>query len=102
MLFVAWSDLGRVRIGERRARAGRPVREDPGRAGTILWAAIQAIAGIRIALYPYLPHSAVTIGEMLGSGPDIVSWSPPVVPGGTVLGAVKPVFVKLEDDALDE
>ncbi|HXV71729.1 MAG TPA: methionine--tRNA ligase [Acidimicrobiia bacterium] len=77
------------------------LKEDVERGGTILWTAIQAIAAIRIALYPYLPHSALTIGEMLGTGPDVVSWSPPVVAAGTELGEIAPVFVKLEPDALD-
>lgn len=76
-------------------------KEDPERGGTILWVAIQAIAAIRVALYPYLPYSAATIGEMLGTGPDIESWSVPEVLGGTVLGEISPVFVKLEADALD-
>ncbi len=78
------------------------LKEDEKRAGTILWSAIQAIAAIRIALYPYLPHTTATIGEMLGTGPGVDSWSAPVVPGGTVLGEVEPVYVKLEADALDD
>ena len=80
----------------------RVLKDNPQRGGTILWVAIQAIASIRIALYPYLPHSTLTIGEMLGTGPGVSSWSAPVVPGGTVLGDVTPVFVKLEDDVLEE
>ena len=78
----------------------KAVKEDRERGGTILWSAIQAIAGIRVALYPYLPHTTTTIGEMLGIGPELGSWSSPVVPGGTPLGTVAPVFLKLEDDAL--
>jgi methionyl-tRNA synthetase len=78
------------------------LKEDPGRGGTILWVAIQAIAAIRVALYPYLPHTAATIGEMLGTGPDLVSWSAPEVPGGTELGDISPVFIKLDEDALDD
>ncbi len=80
----------------------RVLKEDPERGGTILWVAIQAIAAIRVAMYPYLPHTTATIGEMLGTGPDVVSWSAPEVPGGTLLGDVSPVFIKLEDDALDD
>lgn len=72
------------------------------RGGTILWVAIQAIAAIRVALYPYLPHSTVVIGEMLGIGPDLDAWSAPLVPGGTVLGKVEPVFIKLDRDSLDD
>jgi methionyl-tRNA synthetase len=78
----------------------KAIKQDRERGGTILWSAVQAIAGIRVALYPYLPHTTATIGEMLGIGPELGSWSSPVVPGGTVLGTVAPVFLKLEDDAL--
>lgn len=79
----------------------KALKEDPARGGTILWVAIQAIAAIRVALYPYLPHSAATIGEMLGTGPDITSWAAPEVLAGTELGMIAPLFVKLEDDVLD-
>jgi methionyl-tRNA synthetase len=77
------------------------VNQDPVRGGTVLWVAIQAIAAIRVALYPYLPHSTTVIGEMLGLGPEVESWSAPAVPGGTVLGDIAPAFIKLEPDALD-
>jgi methionyl-tRNA synthetase len=80
----------------------RILKDDPERAGTILWVAIQAIAAIRVALYPYLPHTTAIIGEMLGTGPDVVSWSSPRVPGGTALGEISPVFIKLDEDALDD
>ena len=80
----------------------KALKEHPDRAATVLWSAIQAIAAIRIALYPYLPHSAATIGEMLGTGPDILSWSAPVVPGGTELGDIQPLFNKLDEDSLSE
>lgn len=78
------------------------LKEDAVRSGTILWVAIQAIAAIRVALYPYLPHSAITIGEMLGTGPDIDSWSAPEVLAGTELGEISPVFIKLDDDVLED
>jgi methionyl-tRNA synthetase len=77
------------------------VKIDPERAGTTLWVAIQAISGIRTALYPYLPHTTGALGEMLGIGPELGSWSRPEVPGGTRLGTVAPLFAKLEPDALD-
>jgi methionyl-tRNA synthetase len=80
----------------------RVLKEDPQRGGTILWVAIQAIAAIRVALYPYLPHSATTLGEMLGTGPQIDGWSAPEVIGGTELGRVAPVFIKLDDGVLDD
>jgi methionyl-tRNA synthetase len=77
----------------------RVVKTDPGRAGTILWTAIQAISGIRVALTPYLPFSSARIGEMLGLA-VVEEWSPVPVPGGGPLGVISPLFVKLEDDVL--
>ena len=80
----------------------RVLKEDPERGGTILWVAVQAIAAIRVALYPYLPHSATVIGEMIGTGPDVEAWSAPEVLGGTQLGRIEPVFIKLDEHALDD
>ena len=78
------------------------LKDDKDRSGTILWTAIQTIAAIRVALSPYLPFSTETIGLMLGVGPAVESWDPPGIPGGTALGVIEPVFIKLEEDALDE
>ncbi len=80
----------------------RVLKDDPVRGGTILWVAIQAIASIRVALYPYLPYSAATIGEMLGIGPDIPDWLAPEIASGTELGDIAPVFAKLDEDVLDD
>ncbi|MCI0424667.1 MAG: methionine--tRNA ligase [Actinobacteria bacterium] len=78
----------------------RVVKVDPERAGTILWAAIQAIAGIRVALAPYLPRSAITVGEMLGLGGELKGWATSGVAGGTPLGEIAPLYVKLDEDYL--
>jgi len=78
------------------------IKTDRDRAATVLWTAIQAISGIRVALAPYLPNSTADIGEMLGLDPLVTVWSRPAVPGGQTLGEIRPLFVKLENDALDE
>jgi methionyl-tRNA synthetase len=78
------------------------VKEDPDRAGTVLWAALQAISAIRVALTPYLPFSSKVIGEMMGLEPEVGSWAAPEARAGTRLGDVHPVFTKLEDDTLHE
>jgi methionyl-tRNA synthetase len=80
----------------------KALKTDPERAGTILWTAIQAISGIRVGLTPYLPFSSARLGEMLGIGPRLTGWHRPDVPGGSALGEVSPLFLKLESDALDE
>jgi methionyl-tRNA synthetase len=101
-LRAAMEAAGEVNAYLNATEPWRILKEDPTRGGTILWVAIQAIAAIRVALYPYLPHSTVVIGEMLGIGPDLDAWSAPLVPGGTVLGKVEPVFIKLDRDSLDD
>ena len=78
------------------------LKEDAERGGTILWVAIQAISAIRVALSPYLVFSTSTIGEMLGINSEVSGWHEVVVPGGTVLGDIAPVFTKLDHDVLDD
>jgi methionyl-tRNA synthetase len=80
----------------------KTVKVDPARAATVLWTAIQAISGIRVGLTPYLPFSSAPLGEMLGIGAEVAEWQRPDVPGGTELGAISPLFIKLEPNALDE
>ena len=78
------------------------LKTDRDRAGTVLWSAIQAIAGIRVATHPYLPHSSAAIGDMLGIGPEVESWTAPTIPGGQSLGEIIPLFTKLDESALDD
>jgi methionyl-tRNA synthetase len=78
----------------------KKLKDDAARAATILWTAIQAISGIRIALTPYLPWTSTRLGEMLGLSPEVSGWQRPEVPGGTRLGEIGTLFTKLEPDAL--
>jgi methionyl-tRNA synthetase len=80
----------------------KALKTDPDRAAAILWTAIQAISGIRVGLTPYLPYSSARLGEVLGIGSGVPGWHRPEVPGGTPLGEVSPLFLKLESDALDD
>jgi len=79
----------------------KAVKDDPKRAETIVWTAIQAISGIRVALSPYLPFTTPRVGEMLGLSGEVEHWERPAVEAGTALGTVEPLFLKLESDALD-
>lgn len=101
-LRTAMEAAGRVNAYLNSTEPWHVLKEDPARGGTILWSAIQAISGIRVALSPYLPFSTGTIGEMLGLDAEVASWDAPTVPGGTVLGDIQPVFDKLDGDALDD
>ncbi len=78
----------------------KALKTDRERGATVLWVAIQAIAAIRVALYPYLPHSTEAIGEMIGIGPQVDAWSAATVPAGTSLGDITPLFNKLDEDTL--
>jgi len=77
------------------------VKNDRERGGTILWTALQAISGLRVALTPFLPFTSDRLGAMLGLGP-VVEWSRPELAGGHPIGPVEPLFTKLDDEVLDE
>ncbi len=79
----------------------KSVKEDRERAETILWTAIQAISGIRVALSPYLPFTTPVVGAMLGGPVELDGWRRPPVEAGSPLGEIRPLFSKLEPDALD-
>lgn len=76
------------------------IKNDRTRAATVLWTAIQAISGVRVAFAPYLPFSTEELGGMLGLGP-VAGWSRPEVPAATALGSIGPLFIKVDSDVLD-
>jgi methionyl-tRNA synthetase len=78
------------------------VKTDRERAGTVLWTAIQAISGLRVAFAPYLPFTTETLGTMIGLGPEVGGWARPDLPAGTTFGEIAPLFRKLEDDIISE
>jgi methionyl-tRNA synthetase len=80
----------------------KAVKADRGRGGTILWTAVQAIAGLRVAFAPYLPFTTDLLGVMLGVGPGVPGWGRHEVPTGTRFGEIAPLFTKLEPDVLDD
>jgi methionyl-tRNA synthetase len=91
---------GKVNVYLNSTEPWRLVKEDRDRAATVLWTAVQAIAGVRVAFAPYLPFSTDELGEILALGP-VERWTRPEVTAGTVLGEIQPLFTKLEPTALD-
>jgi len=65
-----------------------------------LGVALNAIAGIAVALGPYLPFTSPLVFEMLGLAPE-QHWHRPVVAAGTQLGPVAPLFAKVDAEMLD-
>ncbi|HEY7564590.1 MAG TPA: methionine--tRNA ligase, partial [Acidimicrobiia bacterium] len=61
------------------------IKSDPDRARTVLWTALSAIAGLRVAFAPYLPHTTKSLGVMLGLGSEVTDWKRPELEGGTEL-----------------
>ncbi|MEX2423299.1 MAG: methionine--tRNA ligase [Acidimicrobiia bacterium] len=80
----------------------KTIKTDRVRAGTVLWTAIQVIAGLRVAFAPYLPFSTATLGAMLGLDDQPDGWMRPEVAEAGSLGDIGPLFTKLETDALDD
>ena len=73
----------------------KTAKTDMTRTGTTLWVGLNAICSIAVALYPYLPFTApVVLGAMGHEGP--VSWSLRDVAAGTTLGALGPLYAKVE------
>ena len=78
-------------------------RTDLARTGSILAAALSAIASLAVALAPYLPFSADQVWGLLGLPGSVAEngWHPPAVETGASLGAAIPLYRKLEADVLD-
>ena len=71
---------------------------DPGRAAEVLVTALEAVAGVRTALAPYLPFSTAALDEVFG---PVQRWERPAVPAGTAVPKCPPLFAKVDTDAMD-
>ncbi len=73
------------------------VRSDPGRGAAVLVTAVEAIAGVRVGLAPYLPFSTASLDDVYG---PVRAWQRPAVPAGTRLVKPPPLFSKVDLSAL--
>jgi len=108
----------KLRAGLKRAMAGaqtvnvylneqepwKTAKTDLVRTGTTLSVAIDAIAGIAVALYPYLPFTTVKLLEAFSvpMGEHGPAWERPAIPAGTELGELGPLYAKMEPFTDDE
>ena len=76
------------------------IKTDRVRAGTALWTAAQAVAGLNVLTAPFLPFSAQRLWEYLGEEGHITAspWRSPRIPAGRNVAAHAPLFRKLDDD----
>ena len=81
----------------------RTAKTDPERTATTLWTALQAIAGLNVALAPFLPFAAAKLHSWLGLEPTMAGagWQRPEVAAGTPLASPVPLFAKVELPAED-
>jgi methionyl-tRNA synthetase len=102
----------KLRAGLQRAMAGaqavnaylndrtpwKTAAHDPQRTGTTLNVALNAIAGIAVALYPYLPFTTTRLLVALGIEPGErgPAWRRPDVTAGTKLDPLPPLYAKME------
>ena len=102
----------KLRAGLQRAMAGaqtvnaylnerepwKTAADDTERTGTTLKVALDAIAGIAVALYPYLPFTTTRVLRALGVelGEHGPWWRRPEIAGGTKLSDLGPLYAKME------
>ena len=70
---------------------------DPGRARVVLGTALAAVAGVRVALSPYLPFSTEALDDVFG---PVESWERVEPAPGTPVGKPVPLFTKVDLDEL--
>ena len=80
------------------------VKEDRVRCGTVLYTALGAIAGINVALSPYLPFTCQTVHGYLGNeGPlQLVGWRFAPARAGQPLAEAQALFKKLDPKIVEE
>ena len=73
-------------------------KEDPDRAAAVLVTALEAVAGVRTGLAPFLPFSTAALDDLYG---PVQCWERPAVPPGTPVPEPVPLFAKVDLDAID-
>ena len=71
---------------------------DPDRAAAVLVTALEAMAGVRTGLAPYLPFSTAALDDLFG---PVERWERPAVPPRTRVPKPEPLFAKVDLDAID-
>ena len=82
----------------------RTIKTDRQAAARSLYTALNVIAGLRTALYPYLPFTCTTLHGYLGGQGSIeaAGWRLTALEPGTALGDPKPLFPKLDPSIIEE
>ena len=97
-LRAAMEAAARVNVYLNATEPWKLVKTDPGRAATVIVTALEAIAGVRTTLAPYLPFSTAALDHVFG---PVNEWRRPDVPAGLRLPKPSPLFAKVDIDKLD-
>ncbi len=84
----------------------RTIKEDPKKAATTMYVAVQIVKAIGVMLYPFIPESSLKLLRMLGYEIDEkeLRWKDALkeVPPGHVINKPTPLFRKLSDKDIVE
>ncbi len=80
------------------------LKEDRERCATVLYTAIAAISGLKMALYPFLPFTCEKLHGYLGNeGPvQAGGWRHVMPTAGRPLAETEPLFKKLDPEIIEE
>ncbi len=76
----------------------KTAKTDLARTATTLWAALQAINGLKLAFAPFVPFASATLDTWVGGDGELNGrgWRREELATGTVLGEPHPLFRKVE------
>src|SRR6056300_1048202 len=98
-----------ARLGNKYLQEQEPwkvYKQDPERAGAVLYVAIQITAVLAVVFEPFLPTTAQKLRTMLAMGADAPEWElankEMIITPGTQLGKAELLFSKVEDEQMDK
>ncbi len=97
-----------ARLGNKYLQEQEPwkvYKQDPARAGAVLYVATQITAVLAVVFEPFLPSTARKLREMLAIG-EAPTWElaneEMIIQPGTQLGTAELLFAKVEDEQMDQ
>jgi len=98
-----------ARLGNKYLQEQEPwkvYKQDPERAGAVLYVATQITAVLAVVFEPFLPTTAQKLRTMLAMGADAPEWelanNEMIITPGTQLGKAELLFSKVEDEQMDK
>ena len=97
-LRVAMESAARTNAYLNATEPWKLAKQDPDRAAAVLVTALEAVAGVRTALAPFLPFSTAALDDLYG---PVQRWERPDLAPGTPVPRPVPLFAKVDLDAID-